>query len=98
MELSLTYIYSLFFNNIISIQQNLLKFTSVFLLLLLIFYGYHIWTSYNYFKKQGIKTPKYSFILGNLKKLLQNKNDSSQVQEWSKEFGKTYGFVLQKLL
>ena len=51
----------------------------------------HIYSSFGYFKERGIKTPKYSYIFGNLKELQKNTNESEVVKEWTKEFGKTYG-------
>lgn len=86
--------YCSFFLNITSlVKENPFNLTALCFLILLVLYGLRIWLSYRYFEKQGIKTPQYSFILGNLQKLLQNKNDTSQVNEWTKELGKTYGFV-----
>lgn len=47
--------------------------------------------SYRFFKKLGLKTPKYRFIYGNLNEIIE-KGYSSAFQEWTAELGKTYGF------
>ena len=38
----------------------------------------------------GIETPKYRFFFGHYREILE-KNPSDAFQEWTKEFGPTYG-------
>lgn len=52
----------------------------------------NVYLSYGYFKERGLKTPQYKFIYGNLKELQKDKNESEVVKEWTKKFGKTYGY------
>ena len=47
--------------------------------------------SYNFFKKQGIKTPPYEFLYGNYREL-KKKTYSEALQQWTKQLGKTYGY------
>ena len=50
-----------------------------------------IWHAYGYFKKNGIPTPEYRFLYGNLDLILKN-NYSEQLREWTNRFGKVYGY------
>lgn len=50
-----------------------------------------IWLSYSYFERIGVPTPPHNFLFGNLKQLRENKNESVQCQEWTKQYGRTYG-------
>jgi thromboxane-A synthase len=47
--------------------------------------------SYNFFKSRGIKTPKYKFFFGHLLDISE-RNYSECLQQWTKEYGKTYGY------
>lgn len=49
--------------------------------------------SYKFFEELGLKTPKYRFLYGNLKEIM-DKGYSSSFHEWTSELGKTYGLVL----
>nr|UOU03273.1 cytochrome P450 3045C1-1 [Brachionus rubens] len=51
-----------------------------------------IWYSYRFFKGMGIKTPNYKFFYGNNLELVKNNNYSDVIREWTKIYGKTYGF------
>lgn len=49
--------------------------------------------SYGFFKKLGLKTPKYRFIYGNLKEIMAN-GYSNMYQQWTRELGlSTYGYI-----
>nr|QVK45584.1 cytochrome P450 [Brachionus paranguensis] len=51
-----------------------------------------IWYSYRFFKKRGLKSPEHEFFYGNFRQIYKNKNYSDMLREWSKEYGKTYGY------
>lgn len=50
-----------------------------------------VWWSYRFFKRLGLKTPKYRFFYGNLNEVIE-KGYSTVFQEWTAQLGKTYGF------
>nr|APA31882.1 cytochrome p450 06345 [Brachionus plicatilis] len=70
----------------------LLKATGIGLSTFSLLYLAKIWHSYQFFKKRGIKTPPIEFIFGNVRQTFRNKNISEQLYEWTKNYGKVYGF------
>lgn len=50
-----------------------------------------IWTSYSFLDRKGIKTPPPKFIFGNTKEIFE-KQYSNCLKEWTKKYGKTYGY------
>nr|UOU03272.1 cytochrome P450 3045C2 [Brachionus rubens] len=83
-------------NQIIQFIQNnprlWIKITSVTFMSLTTAYIGKIWYSYGFFKKMGIKTPKYRFFYGNNLELTKNNNYSDVLKEWTSILGKTYGY------
>nr|UOU03264.1 cytochrome P450 3045C7 [Brachionus rubens] len=71
---------------------SILKASSLVFLTTGILYLGKIFYSYTFFKRRGLKTPKYEFFYGNMKTILKNKNFSDQIKEWTKTYGKTYGY------
>nr|QEV83793.1 cytochrome P450 [Brachionus rotundiformis] len=69
-----------------------LKFTIITFPTLVTFYLIKIWNSYQFFKKRGIKTPEYRFFWGNNLELTKNSNYSDVIRNWTKKYGKTYGY------
>nr|QUF59378.1 cytochrome p450 CYP3045C1 [Brachionus angularis] len=56
------------------------------------FYLAKILNSYQFFKKRGLKTPKYEFFFGNFRQIIENKNYSDILKNWTEKYGKTYGY------
>jgi len=52
-----------------------------------------LWLSYRYLASKGIQTPPYRFIFGNLLDMLKDKNESNVIAEYTKKYGKTYGYL-----
>ena len=52
-----------------------------------------LWLSYRYLASKGIQTPPYKFIFGNLLDMLKDKNESNVIAEYTKKYGKTYGYI-----
>nr|AHL88984.1 cytochrome p450 3045C1 [Brachionus koreanus] len=69
-----------------------LKLIIISLASLITFYFLKIWNSYQFFKKRGIKTPVYRFFWGNNLELTSNSNYSDVILNWTKTYGKTYGY------
>nr|ATW72306.1 cytochrome p450 CYP3045C15 [Brachionus calyciflorus] len=57
-----------------------------------LFYLGKIWHSYGYFKRRGFNNPKSEFLFGNVRSVFKKKNLSEQFYEWTKTYGKTYGY------
>nr|QVK45585.1 cytochrome P450 [Brachionus paranguensis] len=70
----------------------LIKATSLSIASLSLFYLGKILNSYRFFKKRGLKSPEHEFFYGNFRQIYKNKNYSDMLREWSKEYGKTYGY------
>nr|QEV83794.1 cytochrome P450 [Brachionus rotundiformis] len=95
-------IFKVYFNQIVNNSNNLISFlqSPLFWLKLVgssvlgfsAFYIGKIWFSYRFFKKIGIKTPKYTFFYGNNLQLTKENKYSEILMEWTKKFGKTYGY------
>ncbi|CAF1054545.1 unnamed protein product, partial [Brachionus calyciflorus] len=69
-----------------------LKLTTTGLFGLTALYLGKIWHSYRFFKNLGIKTPPWQFFYGNYLQLTKNKNYSEVLKEWTRVYGKTYGY------
>ncbi|CAF1091710.1 unnamed protein product, partial [Brachionus calyciflorus] len=70
----------------------ILKLTAVGLTTLCLVYLGKIWYSYGYFKRRGFNNPKPEFLFGNVRSVYKKKNLSEQYQEWTKTYGKIYGY------
>nr|AHL88986.1 cytochrome p450 3045C3 [Brachionus koreanus] len=73
-------------------KANLLKLTSIVLSGVGLVYVSKIWFFYKFFKKRNLKSPKYEFFFGNFRQILKNKNYSEVLRDWTKQYGKTYGY------
>ncbi|CAF0750463.1 unnamed protein product [Brachionus calyciflorus] len=51
-----------------------------------------IWYSYCFFKKRSIPGPEPEFLFGNYRQILQNKNYSETIRDWTQKYGRTYGY------
>lgn len=71
--------------------SNALKITGSALVGASAIYFAKIWTSYSFLKKKGIKTPPPKFIHGNTQEIFE-KQYSNCLKEWTKKYGKTYGY------
>ena len=68
-----------------------IKIASGSIIGLSLFYLGKIIRSYSFFKSRGIPTPKYKFISGNLDEIYKT-TYADALREWSKQYGKTYGY------
>jgi hypothetical protein len=64
---------------------------SIFVCLLAI-YLIHIYRCYSFFKQRGISGPQPTFLLGNLADFVRTKRISISIQNWTKQFGRIYGY------
>lgn len=71
--------------------SNVLKITGGVAVGATAVYLVKIWTSYSFLDKKGIKTPPPKFIFGNTKEIFE-KQYSNCLKEWTKKYGKTYGY------
>lgn len=79
-------------NNLKLDSLALLKTASLTLASLGAIYLAKIWYSYRFFKKRGIKGPKPEFFFGNFREIRKNKNYSEVIREWTRQYGKTFGY------
>ena len=80
------------FKNIQNDQNLVFKVTTTILLSLGCLYLLKIWHSYSFFTKRGIRTPPIEFFFGNARPIFKNKNISEQLRDWTKIYGKVFGF------
>nr|ATW72304.1 cytochrome p450 CYP3045C13 [Brachionus calyciflorus] len=73
-------------------KSNLFKASTLFMTSIGILYLGKIIYTYKFFKRRGLKTPEFEFFYGNFRQLTKNKNYSEVLREWSKKYGKTYGY------
>nr|UOU03262.1 cytochrome P450 3045C9 [Brachionus rubens] len=93
------YLKNLSLENLINVLNDLkidpflvLKASSITLASLGLYYLGKIWYSYRFFKSRGLTGPEHEFFYGNFRELIKNKNYSEVVREWTKKYGKTYGY------
>nr|UOU03267.1 cytochrome P450 3045C6-1 [Brachionus rubens] len=51
-----------------------------------------IWYAYRFFNKRGLKGPQPEFFYGNYREIRKNRNYSEVIRDWTKKYGKTYGY------
>ena len=72
-------------------KYDIIKIAGGSIIGLSLFYLGKIIRSYSFFKSRGIPTPKYKFISGNLDEIYKT-TYAEALREWSKQYGKTYGY------
>nr|AHL88987.1 cytochrome p450 3045C4 [Brachionus koreanus] len=69
-----------------------IKTASISIASLSVAYLAKIWHSYRFFMKRGLKSPEHEFFYGNFRHIHQNKNYSEVLRDWTKQYGKPYGY------
>ncbi|CAF3156814.1 unnamed protein product, partial [Rotaria sp. Silwood2] len=62
------------------------------LLILIVFYGWHVHRAYSFFTRLNIPGPSPRFFVGNFLEILQTKRLSLKIQEWTKKYGRIFGY------
>ncbi|CAF1516225.1 unnamed protein product [Rotaria sp. Silwood1] len=62
------------------------------LFILIVSYGWHVHRAYSFFTRLNIPGPPPRFFFGNLLEILETKRLSLKIQEWTKKYGRIFGY------